>query len=79
MKPKYVICPSMVTSKTDGQRHYIGPQQLARLYGLASHEYVVYEPAPWWTRSVYKEAENKYRGLIKLYPRYDGNYSLPTE
>lgn len=32
--PKYVVCPGMVTSETDGQMHYIDAIQLMRLYGV---------------------------------------------
>jgi hypothetical protein len=76
MKPKYVICPGEVTSKTDGQRHYIGPMQLMRLYGVDPQECEIYEPAPWWPESYYRMAEERQRGLPRLGPRYDGNYEL---
>lgn len=32
--PRYLLCPGWVTSQTDGQSHYIGAHQLARLYGV---------------------------------------------
>lgn len=75
---KYVVCPGEVTSKADGQRHYIGPMQLMKLYGVDPRECEIYEPAPWWPRSFYRMAEEAQRGLIRLAPRYDGNYTLPT-
>ena len=78
MKPKYVVCPGKVTSKNDGQEHYIGPMQLMRLYGVDSRECEIYEPAPWWPQSYYQEAEKRQQGMIRLYPRYDGDYSLPS-
>ena len=78
MKPKYVVCPGKVTSKNDGQEHYIGPMQLMRLYGVDSRECEIYEPAPWWPQSYYQEAEKRQQGTIRLYPRYDGDYSLPS-
>jgi len=76
MKPKYVICPGNVTSKTDGQRHYIGPMQLMNLYGVDQQECEIYEPAPWWPESYYRMAEERHRGLPRLGPRYDGDYEL---
>ena len=78
MKQKYVVCPGKVTSKNDGQKHYIGPVQLMRLYGVDSRECEIYEPAPWWPQSYYQEAERRQKGMIRLYPRYDGDYSLPS-
>ena len=78
MKPKYVVCPGKVTSKNDGQEHYIGPVQLMRLYGVDSRECEIYEPAPWWPQSYYREAEKRQQGIIRLYPRYGGDYSLPS-
>ncbi len=75
---KYVVCPGEVTSKTDGQRHYIGPMQLMKLYGVDPRECEIYEPAPWWPRAIYRMAEEAQQGLIRLAPRYDGNYTLPT-
>lgn len=76
MKPNYVLCPGFVTSKYDGQTHYIGPMQLARLYGVDVRECLIYEPAPWWTRSYYMKAEEEGRGLPRLRPRYHGDYDL---
>ena len=76
MKPNYVICPGEVISKTDGRRHYIGPMQLMKLYGVDPRECEIYEPAPWWPTSYYRMAEERQRGLPRLGPRYDGNYEL---
>lgn len=78
MKPKYVVCPGMVTSQTDGQEHYVGPMQLMRLYGVRPEECEIYEPASWWPWSYYVQAEERQQGLIRLCPRYDGDYSLPS-
>lgn len=73
---KYVLCPGMVTSKTDGQRHYIGPHALAQLYGVDMKECEIYEPAPWWPRSYHQIAEERHKGLPRLSTRYDGNYTI---
>jgi hypothetical protein len=78
MKPKYVICPGYVTSKTDGQRHYIGAMQLIRLYQVDPKECEIYEPAPWWPRSYYRMIEEHQQELIRLEPRFNGNYDLPN-
>ncbi len=63
--PPYVVEPGYVTSQTDGDRHYIGPRELVRLYGLKRGEYVVAGqrwPLEW----------------PRLRPRYDGQYGRPA-
>jgi hypothetical protein len=50
--------------------------QLMKLYGVDPRECEIYEPAPWWPRSYYKMAEERHKGLLRLAPRYDGNYEL---
>lgn len=75
---KYVLCPGMVESQTDGQRHWIGAFHLAQLYGVALSECEIYEPAPWWPRSFYENAYERHEGLIRLTPRQDGDYSIPA-
>lgn len=75
---RYVLCPGMVKSKYDGQRHYIDAMALARLYGVRLNECEIYEPAPQWTETYFRQAEVRTLGLIRLAPRYDGDYSLPS-
>ncbi|WOH61939.1 hypothetical protein [Bradyrhizobium sp. BWC-3-1] len=77
-QPKYVVHPGVVVSKTDGQYHYIGAMELMRLYGIRPDECEIYEPEPWWPQSYYRMAQEQHDGLIHLYPRYDGDYTLPT-
>lgn len=75
---KYVLCPGFVRSITDNDMHRIGPEQLARLYGVPMEMCEVYDPD--MSRSRH-EAEYKYRKtrhLIHLHPRENGDYSLPT-
>lgn len=76
---KYVIHPGRVQSKTDGQRHYIGPMELMKLYGVSQDECEIYDPANWWPESYYRMAEERHAGLIHLYPAHDGDYSLPKK
>ena len=76
MRPKYQLCPGVVVSATDGQEHYIGAMTLARLYGVDLRECVIYEPAPWWTRSFFEYEDALCGGLIRLKPRRDGNYTI---
>lgn len=77
MKPiYYVVCPGWVQSKNDGQRHYIGFDELMMLYGLSHRTHDVHlEPnAPWeW------HGWNPPANAVYLRPRYDGNYKrMPT-
>lgn len=64
--PKYALHPGHVISKMDGEEHYIGVYQLARLYELDEGEYIV------WKTLAYR-----YDDYVHLYPRYDGNYGRP--
>jgi hypothetical protein len=75
---KYVVKPGWVTSKNDGQQHYIGAMQLIRLYQVDPRLCYVYEPTPRWTRWDAEEAKRIMKDLIPLVPRYDGNYRVPT-
>lgn len=66
---RYVVHPGQVTSKTDGQTHYVGFRQLIELYGVARSECV--------------NAETSYeaqwpRDAIHLWPDYRGNYEVPS-
>jgi len=67
---RYVLHPGYVTSATDGQRHWISGTRLAVLHGLDSRDW----------RGVVFAGERGYRELpgdVHLYPRRDGNYTLP--
>lgn len=67
---RYVLHPGYVTSATDGQRHWISGPRLAVLHGLGSRDW----------RGVVSAGDHGYRELpgdVHLYPRRDGNYTLP--
>ncbi len=70
---KYLLCPATVTSKTDGDEHYISASDIARLYGVPMSECLV-RPSPGSERTL---GWNEKHGLVELWPRYDGNYKLP--
>ena len=76
-KHKYVICPGIVRSRTDGQYHYNGPRRLKGLYGVDPAECVVYEPAPWWPRSFYQMDGEDHKGAVRLSPQDSGIYEVP--
>ena len=80
MTVKYALYPRPVTSKVDGDRHFIGAQDLANLYRVRLDECVI---VPWETRPGYERQHElllervKANRLIPLYPSYSGDYSLP--
>lgn len=66
MAARFILCPGWVTSKTDGGSHYISASHLAMLYGLKQGDFYV------------EQGNFKLRSpLPRLYPRFDGNYTLP--
>lgn len=77
MTRRYVLHPGRVTSKADGQSHYINAAQLADLYGVSLRDCITY-PAGDDTESRFKrQLWRDPVGAIHLHPRYDGNYQLP--
>lgn len=67
---KWLIMSDFVTSKTDGQRHFISADKLIKLYGVNPDECIILAH-PTHTNGYDLEK------LIILSPRYDGNYTLP--
>lgn len=78
IRKKYVVCPGRVVNKDDGQTRYVKADELIRLYGVNGQECAIYEPSPWWPDSYYRMAERQHSGLIRLYPRHNGDYSLSS-
>lgn len=78
MKPKYAVMPRHIISHKDGNRRYVGPWKLIDLYGVDHRECVIFAPNQQWTPSAYRVERQRIKGLIKLRPREDGNYTLPT-
>ena len=66
---KYILCPGWVTSKVDGDQHFINEAQLIRLYGVSPRECVS-------ARSPSRLSEMDTEVMIELRPRYDGDYRL---
>lgn len=66
---RYMLYPGTVSSKNDGDIHYIGASRLAQLYGVPLAECIVArhntEKPPVW-----------FKGVC-LHPRYHGDYTLP--
>lgn len=76
---RYAIHPDFVLSKSDGDVHYIGALQLIFLYRVAPRECLVIDDSK--DRYTYARlmARAEEEGLIHLWPRYDGDYTIPTE
>ena len=70
MSAKYIVYPGTVTSQNDGDRHFIGFEKLCSLYGVNPAEAV-----DGWSREGFRADK---ANLIKLKPRFDGDYTLPT-
>ena len=63
---RYVVYPGFVTSRNDGDRHWISASRLLELYGLPRTTRYVVPTAPGF---------RKMPGDIELRPRFDGHYS----
>lgn len=65
---KYAIYPGFITSKNDGQEHYIDGNTLIKLYQLNRMECIIlYYEDP-------TSASKNAKDLIQLHPRYHGDY-----
>lgn len=70
---KFLVVPGMVTSKSDGDRHFIGARDLMRLYRVSPEECVVMSEEDVVRYNPYSSEYPM--NLIQLLPRYDGDYS----
>lgn len=80
MAALYLLCPGWVTSRTDGQDHHVGADDLARLYGVPMSECVVL-PDGHSVMTKHTRGQLLARvdagDLVALRPRHDGDYRLP--
>jgi hypothetical protein len=70
MIKKYAVFSGEVYSQHDGDHHFVSADQLVRIFNLDRRECVL----------VQNEDDKRGRdfsGLIKLFPRYEGDYTLP--
>ena len=65
-KTRYLLCPGSVISREDGGLHHISAAELASLYGVPYSEC--------WVERI---SESYPLDIIRLYPRRDGDYTLP--
>jgi hypothetical protein len=66
---KYLVCPGIVISKSDGDKHYISASDLIRLYKVNPLECKI-------VNSRESSAGLDWSKYIILRPRTDGNYDL---
>lgn len=81
MQVKYALHPGPITSKADGDRHFIDAHTLARLYRVRPSECVVVpfdapEPGRERERALLLERIERME-LVHLHPDYHGSYTLP--
>lgn len=74
MRRKFALHPGYVTSKSDGETHYISGSRLARLYELTPDEYIIWDTDNPHTYMGYRSED-----FFHLYPSYHGNYGRPRE
>ena len=68
---KYLLVPGRVTSKNDGNVHYVSSADLMHMYRVRPYECVVFPPG----HETPEEMAARY-DLRILRPRFDGNYKL---
>lgn len=79
MNARYLLCPGIVRSRTDGDRHFITARQLAFLYGVRMADCVTLPdqtPANHCVRMFLFERV-RLGEITALVPRDDGNYTIP--
>ncbi|MCW6598892.1 hypothetical protein [Yersinia ruckeri] len=74
MGNKYLVWPGHVRSQVDGDRHYITAMQLISLYRVRPRDCIIAEMLSQKDLNLIRERNP---GIIDLYPRYNGNYTLP--
>lgn len=79
MTARYLLCPGVVRSRTDGDRHHIGPAMLSELYRVPMGDCLVMpEQRPTHHRERMTLLDRVRLGeLVALAPREDGDYRLP--
>lgn len=74
MSVKYLVWPGRVRSKVDGDGHYLTAMQLISLYRVRPRDCIIAETL---TQKNLSAIRARNPGIIDLYPRYNGNYTLP--
>lgn len=69
---KYLVIPGNVTSRSDGDIHFISARELMRLHGVSRNECIVLEDS----ESLRGFTQDFRNSLQVLAPRSDGKYEL---
>ncbi len=69
MKIKYVVFEGEITSKNDGQKHFINFRDLIKLYGVSIRECIR-------AKDYYERDGLDLKDIKFLHPRDDGKYEL---
>ncbi|HBF5466436.1 TPA: hypothetical protein STY79_002982 [Clostridioides difficile] len=69
MKIKYVVDEGYITSKSDGEEHFINFRDLIKLYGVSPRECIR-------AKDYYEREGLDLKDIKFLYPRNDGKYKL---
>lgn len=80
MTARYLLCPGLVRSRSDGDVHYITGRHLAHLYGVPMEQCVELPDLLSFksTLARHELLKRADRGeLVSLYPRVNGDYRLP--
>lgn len=68
---KYVVIPGWVRSQSDGELHFIDAPTLMQLYKIDPKECAT-------MHGDFRDHGKDFNGLIRLRPRRDGKYEIPT-
>lgn len=74
---KYLVIGGYVRSKNDGQKHYIPAHRLVDLYNVSPSECILTDSKD-MDRALCGIHPNDRSKLIRLFPRYDGDYRITT-
>lgn len=79
---RYLVRPSKVVSKRDGDTHFISAVDLMHLHGVDPQECIVIREGEDWPRGhgpLATEAQREAAGLKLLTPAFHGNYGAAEE
>ncbi len=69
---RFILHPGLVRSRVDGDTHFITAARLCELYGVHPNKCLA---AYWSCWDIY--VARHFPDAVHLYPRTDGNYTLP--
>lgn len=78
MTARYLLCPGLVQSRSDGDRHHVGASQLAMLHGVRMADCLVMPPQTPANHRTRMALLDRVRAgeLIALAPSFNGKYRL---